>query len=197
MKQGHLIRDCPALAKNQTDEKGFQSSEKRNLNKGKSNFKPVKKILAPPNNMNRFSPLLVEVHDPFDSQKHAQSPQEDEEDGTQSEDRVVSPSSSHSSEEAKSPLAIPESPSPYSSTSEDGEMILDTQLQSFVEKLDIVDQDRRREISSQKSLEVIMTQAEEEALPPGKSKRKKEKNNDAKRAYVQFAKPSKNFKKSS
>lgn len=126
----------------------------------------MKKVPAHPNNMNRFSPLLVEVHDPFDNQKHAQSPHEDEEDGTQSQNRVATPSSSYSSEEAKSPSAIPESSSPYSSASEDGEMILDTQLQSFAEKLDTIDQDRRREISSQKSLEVIMTQAEEEALPP-------------------------------
>ena len=42
-----------------------------------------------------------------------------------------------------------------------------------------------------------MTQAEEEALPPGKTKRKKEKNIDANRASVQLAKTSKNLKKSS
>ena len=54
-------------------------------------------------------------------------------------------------------------------------MILDSQLQSFVENLEAIDADRKRELASSKSLEITMTQAEEEALPMGKSKRKKEK----------------------
>lgn len=211
MKQGHLIRDCPSLAKPQTDEQGFQSTERRSQNKGKGPAKPGKKNAFPPSHLNRFSPLLVEVHDPFDNISLPPSPRDNEEEGPLPQNNTSSPSSAHHNEEDKSFKAtpgspktdggsinvMPESPTQHSADSKDGETVEDTQLQSFAENLDSADQERRREIASQKSVDVNMTQAEEEALPPGNSKRKKERNNDANRASIQFAKPTKNFKKSS
>ena len=98
-------------------------------------------------------------------------------------------------EEDKSFADLPDSPSKSITSNEDNEMVMDSQIDSFASRLESLDQDRKQEIASQ--LGTSQTQAEEEALPPGKPKRKKEKSHDVNRASVQFSKPSKNHRKNS
>lgn len=100
------------------------------------------------------------------------------------------------------PIA-PVSPSHFS-TSEgesEGENVVESQLEAFASQFEEYDKQRRLEIASQGSLKIIMTQAEEEALPgmPGKSKtkRKKERSQGPNRASMVLLKPPKTSKKSS
>ena len=63
---------------------------------------------------------------------------------------------------------ILESPSIVSTSSEDEEMVEDSQLGDFAAKIEVHDEERRRDLSSQKYLEIIMTQVREEYLPISK-----------------------------
>ena len=138
--------------------------------------------------------MVVEIHNPFvhiDEEVPDPDVSQEEKGEDQGDTPTDNPLSSSSPEEDQTPIC-PESPSHVSTSSDDSDMVLNSQLDSFAERFEALDNARKAEVASH--IATTISQAEKEALPSGKPKRKKEKSYDANRASVQFSKPSRNPK---
>ncbi|MCO5604697.1 hypothetical protein L7F22_058867 [Adiantum nelumboides] len=217
-KQGHLIKDCPDLKAKENREvkatdkdKGFQTVTRKNSTRNGKNAKQ-----SPHWNKHNYNPLLENVFEPFSHlSEDLNEFQGLKENGPSDhpEKEVSSPLAvnhlftEQPNQYNKNVDLAPDSPmtrtrgSSSSSEFED-EAILNTQQNdvhikvnpSFEEQLEIHDSTEKAKLDPLVSptVDILMTQAEEETLPlpfSMKSKRKKESSKDPNRASVSLAKP--------
>lgn len=224
MKQGHYIKDCPESkapppqATVQEKSEDFQPAVKKTAPKNPRTNKP-----STSRNKNSFSPLLEDVFDPLDCDFSNLDNQGATHSAAQQEDTVLQSSpvaqirEEHMEElQGKNThFPLPDSPAPKSrgmssDSSSDGEDVSIPNTQKgnqpasqddiFEMQLQAQDEGLKAQLTGEegKSLEILMTQAEEERLPGpvySHPKRKKEASKDPARLSVVLAKPSKSSKK--